>query len=285
MFAAWPSQAARNSGYCSHLCVGVKLRRSVALVCRTCQREFLVRRCMANRGQVYCSRSCARGIPPGELGSLSRVCQWCKKGFNSSRSKVQGGKARFCSRTCSGKWRAAHGVLPNGHVRSVAFDREVAELFSAGWSIHDIAGLLGCSHSPVAAVVAEGHLRKTEKHKERVRAKWDAWRVQYVSQSGWPEHLSIRAVQILNCLAAVGVPLTWQELAVTIATPGMARLCHNRRRNGGKASPGPLGQLLADQLILVLPNYQNRRIGYALSPKALAILEDRAKCETVMGEG
>lgn len=116
----------------------------------------------------------------------------------------------------------------------------------------------------------------------------------FAKENGWPEDLRPREVQVLNALAAQGVPMTRQELAAAIgmrSDPGeYARGQRNLLCGNGKG--GTYTASLARRgLVTILPHSgplaggsgkgSGRRVSlYLLGPAALAILEARAQCET-----
>jgi hypothetical protein len=114
----------------------------------------------------------------------------------------------------------------------------------------------------------------------------------YAVENGWPEDLRPREVQVLNVLAARGVPLSLVEIVEAI---GM----RTDKRNSVHGGPslltgnGPGGTYTASLarrgLVLELRNsgVSRRASGkgssrksslYTLGPSALAILQERAKC-------
>jgi len=103
----------------------------------------------------------------------------------------------------------------------------------------------------------------------------------YARESGWPEGLRPRAVQILNLLASVGVPLSRRQIAEGIGLPW--RGSRQSLKSGGKRGTY-LADLCASGLVQLLPQagrVTGRGKGrschlYCLSGEALAILARRA---------
>jgi hypothetical protein len=110
----------------------------------------------------------------------------------------------------------------------------------------------------------------------------------FAARNGWPEDLRPREVQILNALAARGVPMTRPELARAIGMrtdredrPGhVALLAGNGPGGTYTASLLRRGLLVALKRASVVHGRGKRRSRdlYALGPAALAILEERARC-------
>lgn len=111
----------------------------------------------------------------------------------------------------------------------------------------------------------------------------------YAREQGWPEDLRPREVQVLNVLAD-GVPRTKRELAAAI---GM-RADHDRAAKvlcgngpGGSYTATLMRRGLATCLGRIGPRCKETGKGngvrlrlYTLGPAALAILQERAKCQT-----
>lgn len=108
----------------------------------------------------------------------------------------------------------------------------------------------------------------------------------YATENGWPEDCVPREVQILNVLAAKGVPMSARELCRAIGMPTTPFRSGKRRIL--LASNGPGGTYTADLvrrgLLQCLPRAgtitgqgRGRSVHlYLLGPKALAILQERA---------
>jgi hypothetical protein len=105
--------------------------------------------------------------------------------------------------------------------------------------------------------------------------------------NGWPEDLRPREVQILNVLAARGVPMTRLELAAAIGmrTDREDRPGHLAIMSGNGPGGTYTASLLRRGLIAKLKRaasgfgYGANRDLYFLAPAALAILEERARCQ------
>jgi DNA-binding CsgD family transcriptional regulator len=116
----------------------------------------------------------------------------------------------------------------------------------------------------------EQRLRRSiaERH-ARYRAATDA----YARRSGWPAGLQARSVQVLNLLAAVGLPLTKREIGRVLGLSQVDPYLH---------------ELIEGGLLTALPNWKpgsgTGRRGYTLGPAALSLLEERAKCEASTSE-
>lgn len=103
----------------------------------------------------------------------------------------------------------------------------------------------------------------------------------YAVEQGWPEDLRPRAVQILNVLAARGVPMTRPELAEAIGMPWKGS---RKSLTSNDPEGSYLAHLAARGLVQVLPRAvtvsgqgRGRSLNlYYLGPVALTILEERA---------
>jgi hypothetical protein len=98
----------------------------------------------------------------------------------------------------------------------------------------------------------------------------------YAVRSGWPLHLRPRQVQTLNLLAAAGLPLTAVEMSEVLQV-------------GWRGVYSRLSSLIAEGLVSRLDAATGARspmLGhpsggrYTLSPLALSILRERAKCKS-----
>jgi hypothetical protein len=115
----------------------------------------------------------------------------------------------------------------------------------------------------------------------------------YAVESGWPEDLRPREVQILNVLAAKGVPMTRRELAAAIGMKSdPADYCRGQRNLLSGNGPGGTytASLARRGLVTILARLgptcgaqgkgAGRRISlYMLGPVALQILEEASKCQ------
>lgn len=113
-----------------------------------------------------------------------------------------------------------------------------------------------------------------EKQRERCRRKRNVYSnrrrkdiaaacLAFARESGWPYALAPTAVAMLNVLAAVGLPLTVREIRGFVGRP--------------------LGYAVRNLMSFGLATHDAGRHGkkvWSLSPLALSILEERAKCET-----
>lgn len=115
---------------------------------------------------------------------------------------------------------------------------------------------------------------------------------EFARENGWPEDLRPREVQILNALAARGVPMTAPELAAAIGANTAERHRTGKRRIllSGNGPGGTYTASLARRGLVVnlgrLAAVAGRGKGrsrclFTLGPAALAILEERARCQTV----
>jgi hypothetical protein len=106
----------------------------------------------------------------------------------------------------------------------------------------------------------------------------------FARENGWPADLRPRAVQILNLLATVGVPLTRRQIADGI---GMSWKGSRKSLRSNDPEGSYLAHLAARGLVAVLPRGhtvfgqgKGRSCHlYLLGPVALAMLEQRAKEE------
>lgn len=117
----------------------------------------------------------------------------------------------------------------------------------------------------------------------------------YARENGWPEDLRPREVQVLNALAARGVPMTKPELAAAIGMPTSEAFRSGKRRVllSGNGPGGTYTASLSRRGLIVslgrLATVAGRGRGrsrclYALGPVALAILQRRADgCEAATG--
>jgi DNA-binding IclR family transcriptional regulator len=105
----------------------------------------------------------------------------------------------------------------------------------------------------------------------------------FAKESGWPDDLRPRAVQILNLLASHGMPLTRKQIAEKIGMPwkGSRKSLHSNDKEGSY-----LANLQARGLVIKLGKIANTNCGrgsgvslYTLGPKALSILQQRASNE------
>lgn len=116
----------------------------------------------------------------------------------------------------------------------------------------------------------------------------------HAERHGWPTDCRVREVQILDTLAATGLPMTALELATAIGANTSPTF-----RTGGKrpvlAGNGPGGtytaSLMRQGLVAALPGRQRPGTGkgrsyrlYVLGPVALAILAERAAAEAAREE-
>lgn len=46
-------------------------------------------------------------LSPTRRDLVPRICEWCQGGFVAQRNKVNAGRGRFCSRSCSASWKIA----------------------------------------------------------------------------------------------------------------------------------------------------------------------------------
>lgn len=102
-----------------------------------------------------------------------------------------------------------------------------------------------------------------------------AERENYATQSGWPAGLSPVFVQILNILAASGVPLMSFEIAsITGRTRGgTTRLCSKLVLMGWAVT------LPVERACQSKRQPYRRGPGYTLSPQALSLLQEKAECD------
>lgn len=113
----------------------------------------------------------------------------------------------------------------------------------------------------------------------------------FAERNGWPEDVRPREVQILNALAARGVPMSKRELCAAIGMSDRAAFRSGNRRillSGNGPGGTYTASLAARGLIVrlvragtVVERGKGHSVDlYVLGPAALAILEARAKCET-----
>lgn len=104
----------------------------------------------------------------------------------------------------------------------------------------------------------------------------------YAAENGWPGDLRPRSVQVLNALAAGGVPMTRRQLAAAIGMPD--DVCPRDLLVSNDPEGGVLPHLMARGLAIALPRAGpygkpgrgSRRVNlYTLGPAALAILRSR----------
>lgn len=213
--------------------------------------------------------------------------------------------ARLTGRTLKQVWgRARRLGLPRlaAHlVVSPAFLDRVRELNARGLSDSDVAAELGCGRH-----TASGHRRRMglpdnsrgPLWRERLRAsgtligdggatRRDAYRV-FARRHGWPEHLPPRAVQVLDLLASVGLPLTRRQIAEAAGL----RWVSSRKAFSCKGPGGSYLALLAAEGLVLRLKRAHRVTGrgkgrtcdlYCLGPAALEILAARAAGEEACG--
>lgn len=179
----------------------------------------------------------------------------------------------------------------------------VRELSSAGLPDRLVARQLGLSHDQAK------HLRKrlglpTVPDLEAKRASVARQRAtlgistagqlrslvhrNYAVENGWPAELRPREVQILNVLAAAGVPLSKLQLCRAIGMPegqafrsGKRRILLASNSAGGTYTASLARSGLITRLKRALPGRGKGRSYdlYVLGPTALIILQRRALCE------
>ncbi len=102
--------------FCSTGCRDTSMRRTVALICQQCGREFHRPPWEVQRGRTkYCSRACYHEASIGHRGyntvePIERICESCGKSFltgGRGRAKID---QRFCSRSCQQRSRYRHGA-------------------------------------------------------------------------------------------------------------------------------------------------------------------------------
>jgi hypothetical protein len=173
--------------------------------------------------------------------------------------------------------------------------RRIRRLNARGYCDKEIARVLARDVGAVAnhrramgLPCRRAHQRQRSRQSARTKAHWDrdpffihydrAERERFAEASGWPKHISPKAVAMLNLLAAVGVPLTTYEMSACL--PGARRETNHLSRYTAK--------LLSVGLVVAVTVRRPGRNGrpqvrgvpaYTLSPLALSLLEERAKCE------
>ncbi len=92
--------------------------------------------------------------------------------------------------------------------------------------------------------------------------------IEYAARSGWPTDLTNCHVRILNCLAAIGVPTSVNDIAQAIhaASPTVCSFARNL--------------YCRELLARIRDPYNHHRFLYMLGPLALTILEDAVKCRS-----
>lgn len=159
-----------------------------------------------------------------------------------------GAPFRFCSRSCAnqrdGRSKRADYSILRGRVL-LAIERGELDL-PPKWTIRD-----------------EAVARWLERYDEEARLAES-----YAARSGWPPHLTARQTQVMNVLAAAGLPTRSKELAACIGISWEALVFHLQKlRKQGLVS-------------LVKIGVGNAGRAYTLSPSALSMLLERTECES-----
>lgn len=86
--------------FCSHRCFGISCLKSPKIrVCLYCKKTFT--RKTQNQDQKFCSRKCVTNSLDRRI---TKKCFYCKKDFRPSNTNIRLSGAKFCSRSCSGRW-------------------------------------------------------------------------------------------------------------------------------------------------------------------------------------
>lgn len=95
----WNKGVTKHSG--DPRAAGLRQTTYVDGKCLTCGEPFTV--CMMRRRKKFCSSTCAGAYGAAgrvETGRVLTQCQQCKGTFSATRSRLDGGKDRYCSRAC-----------------------------------------------------------------------------------------------------------------------------------------------------------------------------------------
>ena len=78
-------------------------------ICRYCGKNFEVYKSDIEReGKgVYCSKTCQ--LKDAEQANVTTTCMNCGKEIKTIKSRVRGGRGKFCSRGCAGVWKVLSG--------------------------------------------------------------------------------------------------------------------------------------------------------------------------------
>ncbi len=249
------------------------------MFCIQCRRTFLAPyRPPSSPPQRFCTRQCHGIYRKGKRmvcrrPVVPRTCAYCGKPFvpkvkqrradgQVSEFVLHQSKARFCCHAHANRWRgdqaiAAHnGQEPpwkeQARQRSRAYklvQKAIARgevPFPEGWSIHD----------PDVKAWADVRIAEIDQRNEDRR--------RYAARSNWPASLSLRQVQILNVLAATGLPTKMTQIAAVIGLRPNDCAKHVKALTGAG---------------LVVRISTGNAATYTLGPVALSILEEKVKCE------
>ena len=111
-----------HAQYCSNKCYLAHRwgsSHSQEIVCKYCEKHFIVAISDIANGKKYCSKECAN---KDRIGShlntsnhtLTKLCDWCGKEFTRPLSNFRG-KHSFCSHPCSAKWWSEFGLHGEKH--------------------------------------------------------------------------------------------------------------------------------------------------------------------------
>lgn len=211
--------------------------------------------------QKFCSKECYQ--PGSSQYPSQRTCPVCSQSFQVTYRQKNN---RFCSSTCRGKFFSGPRCLTWKH------GNHDDPIFRA------ITGIVRTSAARYGITVPPGGNPDSPEAREVLRRYEEDMTAlgNFAIASGWPADLHFREVQILNTLAAVGLPLPSRELRAAIGI-----------RTGSGMVPY-FRALLARGLLICLPRGARRPLPqsgsvpvpvYALSSAALAVLEERVKCQ------
>lgn len=122
--------------------------------------------------------------------------------------------------------KAARLALGLRHLRRGVVDRHrIDALCAEGWNCVEIAKELGLDPTTVRDACAEVSRRVVHGYRIEELPSWATSEMEFARLSGWPPHLRVREVQVLNLLWDGG-PMTTKEIAASLVTVGESRICN-----------------------------------------------------------
>lgn len=210
--------------------------------CKVCNNLFITYKTSQSHCSITCLTFARKKAEEKSKSDRAKKCCWCGVIFITEQAKP---KQRFCSRQCSGLSRLICYEFKCANCNKVVkrpTSRRRCEIEYCSLDCHN-ASRVYSNHSGAR---------------------------QFIQASGWPGICRLSCIKVLNCLAAIGIPATASELAKITESGSITNV---------------LGMLVRLEMVVVIPNWQKSsgprfRSGYTLSPYALSILEERAKCES-----